>query len=134
MPKRTPRPKSKLTHAARLSTALMERVGAMLRKCPPTDMKFACKVMQAEREAWLAHEPGYATERAAHDKDGDRAIPFVLASIAARCVEQILAHEIALKDADFDAVVDSLMAPIDGAAPAVQNDSQPINITTPCKS
>lgn len=135
MPLRTPRPKTKLTDQARLSVAIMERVGAMLRKSPPTDMKFACLVMKEERDAFDDEEnPRYAQERAQAGRDG--AVRYILASIAAKSAERILDHEDKIRKAAADAkLVDNLMAPIDaGAAFPVQNDPKPPTNETPCNA
>lgn len=134
MPQRPPRPKSKLTDQARLSVAIMERVGAMLRKSPPTDMKFACAVMKEERDAFEDEEnPRYEKERAQAGRD--RAVPYILASIAAKSVERILDHEDKIRKAAAAKLVDDLMAPIDaGAAPTVPNDSKPPTTETPCNA
>lgn len=93
MPKRPPH--SKLTNGARLSIALMERVGAMLRKSPPKDLTRACEIMKEERGAFFDKQnPKYQPERDALAKGTNENL--VLIVIAANCADRILAHEDAL--------------------------------------
>jgi hypothetical protein len=112
MPQRTPRPKTKLKDKARLSVAIMERVGAMMRKTPIKDLNTACRIMQEERDAFMADDPKYTQERRQAGKDN--AVAFILASIAANATQRILDHEEAQAKA---ALVNDLMKPIEAAEP-----------------